>query len=57
MPAKSLRWRLEEFDAVACGIIKQDLLAAVADDDVVPKMRPPPSNDVASSVQPTLRSG
>ena len=31
----SFPWRLEQFDRVACGVIEQDLLAALTGNDIV----------------------
>src|SRR5215208_6771729 len=36
----SVPWRFEKFDEVAGGVLKQDLLAAPATDDLVAKVRP-----------------
>src|SRR5215216_2874397 len=40
MAPASVPWRFEKFDEVAGGILKQDLLAAPATDDLVAKVRP-----------------
>src|SRR5215211_7119539 len=40
MAPASVPWRFEKFDEVAGGVLKQDLLAAPATDDLVAKVRP-----------------
>ena len=40
MAPASVPWRFEKFDGVAGGILKQDLLAAPAADDVIAEVRP-----------------